>query len=135
MSRQKEKFVRTLEVLVKSLDRISDVSDEIVDLGRRHMAYDIDDEHFEAFGKALLRVVEKILGNAMTQEIGNAWTAAQTMVTTIMREVAGEPCEPGSFYAHVIRDAMTAHYGLTPRPEKRRMRPSITEEARRELAH
>jgi hemoglobin-like flavoprotein len=130
LERQREKFIRMLEVMVKSLHRVSDISDDIIDLGRRHMAYEVEDEHYDAFGKALLGMVGKTLGTAMTPQISDAWSAAHTMLTTLMREVASAPSEQANFYARVIRDAMTAHYGLTP-PEARRARPMLTEDTGR----
>lgn len=127
LGRQKEKFTQAMGVIVKNLTQISLVSDDIVAIGRRHMAYDIEDEHFEVFGEALLRMLDRIFGQDMTGDMRDAWAAAYEMIMRVMQDAANAPRPAENFFAGVIRDVMVAHYGITHRNEARGARASIAD--------
>jgi hemoglobin-like flavoprotein len=119
LGRQKEKFTQMMGVVVRNLSKVSVISEDITDLGHRHMAYDIDEEAYDIFGEALLRMLDRLLGTRMSADLRDAWSAAYDMVARVMKEssAAARPAE--SFFARIIRDVMTAHYGLTVRSETR----------------
>jgi hemoglobin-like flavoprotein len=126
--RQKEKFAQMMGVLVRNLGRVNEISEDIVDLGQRHMAYDIEEEHYEAFGEAFLRMLDRLLGLEMTPDLRDAWSAAYDMVARVMKEAANTVRPAESFFARVIRDVMTAQYGLTVRGESSGVRAPISKE-------
>jgi hemoglobin-like flavoprotein len=128
LNKQREKFSLMMGVIVKNLSQVGNISEDIVDLGRRHMAYDVEDEDYEAFGEALLRMLDRVLGAEMTPDIRDAWAAAFEMIIRIMREAVNAPRPAESFFARIIRDVMTAHYGLVLRNESRGVRASIADE-------
>jgi hemoglobin-like flavoprotein len=112
-TRLKAKFVQMLAVIVKSLDQISKVSEDVVDLGRRHMAYDVEEEHYTIFGEAFIAMLNRVLGNDLTPEISDAWSAAYDMLARVMQEAAVAPQTAEAFYSSIIRSVMAAQYGVS----------------------
>jgi hemoglobin-like flavoprotein len=128
INKQREKFTQMIGMIVKNLTYVNNVSEELIDLGRRHMGYDVAEEDYEAFGEALLRTLDRVLGSAMTQDIQNAWGAAYEMIMRIMQDAAAAPRSSENFFARIIRDVLTAHYGLTQRNEASSVRASIADD-------
>jgi hemoglobin-like flavoprotein len=128
LSRQKAKFTQMLGVLVTNLGQVSNISDDLIDLGHRHAAYDVEDENYEAVSEAFIRMMERLLGSDMTLELRDAWSAVLDMVARVMKDAANAPRSTDSFFARIVRDVMTAHYGLTIRTEGRNARASISKE-------
>ena len=128
INRQKEKFTQMIGIIVKNLTYVSNVTEDLADLGRRHMGYDVAEEDYEAFGEALLCTLDRILGSEMTQDIQNAWVAAYEMIMRIMQDAGSAPRSAENFFAHIIRDVMTAHYGVTLRNETSSVRASIADD-------
>jgi hemoglobin-like flavoprotein len=125
---QKQKLTQMLDVVIRSLDRIGTVSDDIVDLGYRHVAYDVEEENYAAFGEALLRMLEKLLGPDLTPEMREAWAAAYDMLARVMQECATTARSTEGFYSRIIRDVMVAQYGVALRNERGGGRASISQE-------
>lgn len=127
IARQREKFAHMLGVVVKNLSQVSNISDDLIDLGRRHAGYDVEDENYEIFGEALLRMLDRLIGAELTSDTRNAWAAAYEMIMRVMRDAGNAAGTGENFFARVIRDVMTAHYGLTLRNEARNVRASIAD--------
>jgi hemoglobin-like flavoprotein len=125
---QKQKFMQMLAMLVRNLDQIGQVSEDITDLGYRHRAYDVEEEDYETFGQALLRMLEKLLGPDLTPDAHDAWAAAYDMMTRVMQESADATRSSEGFYGRIIRDVMVAQYGVALRNEARNQRASISQE-------
>lgn len=128
LNRQTEKFMQMMSIAVKNLTQISNISEDLVDLGRRHAGYNVEDENYETVGEALLRMLDRLLGAEMTPDTRNAWAAAYEMIMRVMRDAAVAPRSGENFFARVIRDVMTSHYGLTLRNEARNVRTSIADD-------
>jgi hemoglobin-like flavoprotein len=126
MDKQKMKFVQMLGLIVKDLDRIATVSEHIVDLGYRHLAYDVEQEDYESFREALLRMLQRLLGAELTPEGRDAWGAAFDMIARVMQEAADSARSSEGFYSRIIRDVMVAHYGVALRNEIKSGRASIS---------
>lgn len=75
---------------VESLDRLEDLLPLLRQLGQRHAAYGVRDEHYAVVGEALLWVLERQLGEAYTPEVGEAWAATYALITTAMMQGAAE---------------------------------------------
>ena len=125
---QRMKFTQMIGLVVKNLDRVSTVSEDIVDLGHRHMAYDVGQEDYAVFGEALLRMLDKLLGIELTPEMRAAWAAAYDMLARIMQEAANSARSAEGFYSRIIRDVMVAHYGVALRNEIKSGKASISRE-------
>ena len=112
MSRHKLKFIQMLATIVRSLDQIATISDDIADLGRRHMSYDVEDEHYAMVGEALMTMLNRLLGPDLTPQISDAWAAAYGMIARVMQESSALPHTAEGFYAAIIRSVMASQYGL-----------------------
>lgn len=85
MREQRAKLLKALGAVVGSADRLHVLGPALEELGRRHAAYGVEDRHYEVVGAALLATLELGLGEAFTQPVREAWTAAYSGVATIMR--------------------------------------------------
>jgi hemoglobin-like flavoprotein len=110
-SRHKLKFIQMLSRIVRSLDQIATISVDIVDLGRRHMSYDVEEEHYEVVGEALITMLNRLLGPNLTSEMNDAWAAAYGMIARVMQESSAAPHTAEGFYAAIIRSVMASQYG------------------------
>lgn len=118
ISRQKLKFIQMLSTIVRSLDQIASISEDIVDLGRRHLSYDVEDEHYEAIGQALMTMLGRLLGSELTSEVSDAWTAAYGMIARVMQDAFAVPQSADGFYAAIIRSVMASQYGVSVSADK-----------------
>ncbi|HEV7238137.1 MAG TPA: globin family protein [Thermoanaerobaculia bacterium] len=80
-------MIRTVVVNLRTLDRIVP---GIRALGARHSGYGVRDEHYATVGAALLWTLGQGLGDAFTDDVRDAWTAAYTLLATTMKEAAAE---------------------------------------------
>ena len=126
MDSQKRKFTQMVGVVVKDLDRIGAVSEHIVDLGYRHLAYDVEKEDYDNFRDAFLNMLQKLLGAELTPEMRDAWAAAFDMLSRVMQEAADSTRSSEGFYSRIIRDVMVAHYGVALRHEIKSGKASIS---------
>jgi hemoglobin-like flavoprotein len=113
MAALKAKFVQMLAGVVNSLTQIATVSEEIVDLGRRHMSYDVEDSHYAIVGDALIWTLGRILGPDFTPDVRDAWGAAYDMIARVMREGSDVSHTAEGFYSAIIRSVMTSQYGMS----------------------
>jgi hemoglobin-like flavoprotein len=85
MDRQRNLLLQALGRVVASADRLNTLAPALEDLGRRHVAYGVEDQHYDVVGAALLQTLELGLGEAFTDPVREAWTVAYTGVATLMR--------------------------------------------------
>ncbi|ANM29338.1 hemin receptor [Acidobacteria bacterium Mor1] len=88
MAEQGRKLTMTLNLAVKSLDRLDQLTPVLQDLGRRHVGYGVKDSHYAAVGAALLWTLEQGLGEAFTGEVHDAWAATYGLVSGVMMDAA-----------------------------------------------
>jgi len=81
-------LAQTLTVVVKGIDRPTQLRGAVEALGRRHAGYGVRDEHYEAVGKALLWTLEAGLKDAFTPEVRDAWVAAYSWLAYTMQRAA-----------------------------------------------
>jgi len=109
---QKHKFMQMMSAIVNGLDNISGISNYVADLGRRHMIYEVEDEHYTHLGEAFISMLSTVLENGFTPEIREAWEAAYDMIARLMQEASEGPFSAEGFYASVIRSVITSQYGV-----------------------
>ena len=63
-------------------------------LGRRHVGYGVQDEHYDVVGAALILTLETGLADSFTEEVADAWRAAYDLIATVMKEGAHEVYMP-----------------------------------------
>ena len=83
-----QKLVAALAHVVKSLDRLDAVIEELRALARRHVAYGVEREHYDLLGEALLGALAERLGEAFDGKARAAWTAAYATLSAAMIEAA-----------------------------------------------
>jgi hemoglobin-like flavoprotein len=81
-------FAQTLTVVVKGIDRPTQLRGAVEALGHRHAGYGVRDEHYETVGKALLWTLEAGLKDAFTPEVRDAWVAAYSWLAYAMQRAA-----------------------------------------------
>jgi len=90
LKEQGKKLMDMIAVVVVNLRNLDRVLLGVQQLGARHAGYSVRDEHYDTVGAALLWTLDQGLGDAFTDEVRDAWTAAYTLLATTMRDAAAE---------------------------------------------
>ena len=90
MSEQRLKLIQILTTAVKGLDSVEALVPALEELGRKHVRYGVQDEHYATVGAALLWTLEKGLGTLYTAKVAAAWTETYSLVAGVMRQAARE---------------------------------------------
>jgi hemoglobin-like flavoprotein len=88
MSGQRKKLAQMLSAAVNGLDRVEQLVPVLQNLGRRHAAYGVTEQHYDVVGSALLWTLEAGLGSAFTPEMKESWVTVYGLVTTVMKTAA-----------------------------------------------
>ena len=88
MTEQRRKLMQMLTAAVKGLDRLDQLVPVVEELGRRHVAYRVEDAHYHTVGAALLWTLEKGLGDAFTPEVKEAWVEVYGLLAGTMKNAA-----------------------------------------------
>ena len=92
MSTQGNKLMQFLGLAVVSLNKPEQLRPTLRTLGARHVAYGVLEEDYDTVGSALLRTLERTLGDAFTPELEKAWTEVYAMISAEMK--AGAATKP-----------------------------------------
>lgn len=87
---QGKKLMQMITAAVRGLNDLNRLVPVVQDLGRRHVAYGVKDQHYDTVGAALLWTLEKGLGDAFTAEVKEAWTAVYNVLATTMKNAAAD---------------------------------------------
>jgi len=90
ISEQGRKLMSTLGVAVGSLDNLDALMPVLQNLGRGHVAYGVQDSHYDTVGAALLWTFEQGLGDGFTPGVKDAWTEVYNIVATVMKAAAAD---------------------------------------------
>jgi hemoglobin-like flavoprotein len=88
------KLLAALAYVVRSLDRLDAVVDDLRNLARRHVAYGVEREHYELVGEALIGALAERLGEAFDAKARAAWSAAYATLAGVMIEAAAYHLRP-----------------------------------------
>lgn len=88
MKQQGEKLMSMITIAVKALNRLDDVVPAIQQMGRRHVDYKVEPEHYNTVGAALLWTLGQGLGDGFTAEVAEAWTVVYGILSTTMIDAA-----------------------------------------------
>ena len=113
MKEQGAKLMAMIGTAVNGLNNLEAIIPAVENLGKGHVAYGVEDKHYDTVGAALLETLDVGLGEKFTPEVKNAWTEVYTVLATTMKNAA----------ASVPREA-----GLTER-KKRLVQSSFTKVA------
>ena len=90
MEQQGAMFMRMISAAVRGLDHLDALLPIVRDLGRRHVAYGVRDEHYGTMGMALLWTLEHALREQFTPEVKSAWIKTYGVLSQTMREAGLE---------------------------------------------
>lgn len=90
MTEQGRKLMRMVGTAVNGLDRLEQIVPAVKDLGVRHVAYGVHDEHYDTVGSALLWTLDQGLGEAYTEEVETAWATVYGLLADTMKGAAAE---------------------------------------------
>lgn len=81
---QRKKLVKAINMVVVSLERIDTLLPTLKDLGMRHVAYGVEDRHYDEVGAALLWTLEAGLKDDWNEALAEAWTRAYYIIAGVM---------------------------------------------------
>ena len=90
MNEQGRKLMAMINTAVNGLDRLEAIVPAVQELGRRHVAYGVQDQHYDSVGSALLWTLEKGLGAGFTPAVRDAWSAVYGLLATTMKQAAAK---------------------------------------------
>ncbi|MBK8847672.1 MAG: hemoglobin [Bacteroidetes bacterium] len=82
---QSKKLIDMLSLLVARLDNITLLTDDIKQLGQRHVDYGVKDKHYDYVGAALIWTLKLALKNEWNIELENAWIDCYNLIANAMR--------------------------------------------------
>src|SRR5215471_8317518 len=90
MTSQGAKLMAAIAAVVKSLDRIDTVLDDLRSLARRHHESGVRVEHYASVGAALLWTLEQALGLDFTPDVQRAWAIAYDLLSEAMIAISSD---------------------------------------------
>jgi hemoglobin-like flavoprotein len=81
---QATKLMQMVDVAVSKLDEPDVLLPALAQLGKRHLGYGVQSEHYEVVGSALLKTIEQGLGPAFTPPVRDAWTSVYGVMAQVM---------------------------------------------------
>lgn len=87
---QGAKLMKMINTAVNGLDKLEEIVPAVQQLGVRHVAYGVKDEHYETVGAALLWTLETGLGDAFTEEVKDAWATVYGVLADTMKAAAAD---------------------------------------------
>ena len=87
---QGKKLMQVLGVAVNALNNLDNIIPALEDMAKRHVAYGVEEAHYETVGQALLWTLQQGLGDACTEDVLAAWTAVYTLLANTMLEASAE---------------------------------------------
>lgn len=86
MEKQRNKLRDMLVVAVNSLSKPEVLLPALENLGRRHLAYGVESQHYAIVGQALIETLAVGLGEAFTPEVKAAWVEVYGLIAKVMSE-------------------------------------------------
>ena len=82
------KVCRVFDKIIENLDRIQNLIPSLEKLGKDHVPFKVEPEHYAAFGAAFLRTIEDKLGLEFTVDVRKNWEILFTIVQSSMLDLA-----------------------------------------------
>ncbi len=90
MRSQSRKLMTILIHIVANLDQWEGLEEELAELARRHIDYQVEITHYDQIGEALFWTLQQKLGNTWTPLLEEAWQAAYQQIADAMIKVHKE---------------------------------------------
>jgi hemoglobin-like flavoprotein len=78
--------METIGSAVDGLDDLEALVPVLHDLGAKHVKWEVQEEHFDIVGQALLETLGENLGDAFTPQVKQAWTTVYNCVAQGMKQ-------------------------------------------------
>jgi hemoglobin-like flavoprotein len=88
MRGQRTKLMAALGLVVAGLRDLGRIVPVLESLGAKHVAYGVEESHYQTVGAALMQTLSLSFGNLFTPEVRAAWTGAYGTVSGVMIEAA-----------------------------------------------
>jgi hemoglobin-like flavoprotein len=88
MQTQGQKLMHMIGLAVHGLQDPDTLIPAVQALGRRHVAYGVEEKHYETVGKALMLTLEQGLGADFTPQVKDAWSATYELLSGAMKQAA-----------------------------------------------
>lgn len=112
MEIQRNRLMHALVHIVQMIDRPTELTPFLKQLGRDHRKFDVISEHYEAVGTALLAAIKEYSGERWSTAVEQAWADAYAIIAEAMQEGmrtdAGPAWWPAKVVEHVRLDPETA---------------------------
>jgi hemoglobin-like flavoprotein len=86
---QSKKLVDMISTVVGRLDRLTELTEEIRQLAKRHVGYGVKHSHYRSVGVALLWTLQQGLGADWNKDVENAWAGCYKTLSETMINAAG----------------------------------------------
>ena len=90
MKDQGRMLMAMIAAAVRGLSNAQALVPTLLDLGRKHVAYGVEDRHYVTVGSSLLWTLEQGLGKGFDDELRDAWLAAYELLSGVMQQGARE---------------------------------------------
>ena len=94
MKSQGNKLMKMLATAVAGLNDMDALVPAVQELGRRHVKYGAQPEHYKPVGEALIWTLEKGLGDKFTPAVRNAWVTTYGVLSDAMIAAAYPQAAP-----------------------------------------
>ncbi|WP_298812696.1 globin domain-containing protein [uncultured Roseibium sp.] len=88
MSTQSVKLMSTLGLVVSQLQNAEELEPLVRDLALRHLAYGVERAHYALVRQALIKMLETLLEDTLSDELLSAWMHAYDSLADVMLEAA-----------------------------------------------
>ena len=88
MQTQGRKLMQMIGLAVHGLKSPETLIPAVQALGRRHVAYGVEEKDYETVGKALILTLEQGLGADFTPQVQEAWLATYQLLAETMKQAA-----------------------------------------------
>jgi len=85
---QGEMLIHMLRSVVSGLERRKHVTIGLQTMGRKHVGYGVEPEHYATFRTAMLTTIADVLGAGLTPEVEASWSATLDVILGLMKEGA-----------------------------------------------
>jgi hemoglobin-like flavoprotein len=94
MTKQYRMFIMAVAYCVGSLQQPEAIQERLEQLAIRHIGYGALPEHFALIGRALQRMLAKVLNEDFTPDAMEAWSAAYARLSEVMLAAAAQHTLP-----------------------------------------
>jgi hemoglobin-like flavoprotein len=85
VNQQAAKLMQMVDVAVGKLNQLDVLVPVLEQLGKRHVGYGVQAQHYDTVGSALLKTLEQGLGADFTPDVKAAWTDVYGVMAKVMQ--------------------------------------------------